>query len=318
MRYVVTGGAGHLGGALVEALLAREETEGVTVADLQRPAEPIHRAGYEFVDVRDGQRMSYLLERDRPDAVVHLAYAHDQSGGRQAMYETNIVGTNGVLAAAAAAGTPHVIAMSSAACYEATESGAPVGEGAALRSDIESELVRDRATVDRLCQLWAARQPDRTMTVVRPCALLTSAPADRVAALFTQPPYAASLGRADAAVQFLHEDDLVDALATIASGRHGGVFNLAGEGVVELGECARLVGLKSRGATGRVYSKLRTRNGSRASLEDLELLVGTPPLATERIATAAGWRPSRTSSAAFEAAMGRRGKLVAAAAAAAV
>jgi UDP-glucose 4-epimerase len=303
VKYVVTGGAGHVGSALVERLVARDETTGVVVADLQTPSVPLEGVEYDVVDVRDVHLVTPFFEREAPDVVVHLACTHDAgSHGRQAMYETNVVSTNAVLAAAASAGTRHVVAMSSAACYAENGEG-PVAESAPLRSDLESDLARDRATVDRLCQLWAARQPDRAMTIVRPCAVLSSAPDDRVAALF---------------VQFLHEDDFVDALALLASSGHGGVFNVAGDGTVALGDCARMVGLKSRSGPLRAISKMRSRNGTGALLEDLELLVATPVLSTDRVREATGWKPRHTSVAAFSAAMGQRGRLVDAAAGPAV
>lgn len=308
MRYVVTGGAGRAGSALARRLVEREETEAVVVADVRQPSAVVDGIGCEVVDVRDAQRLTYMLERERPDAVVHLAWSHDASNGRQAMYETNVAGTNALLAAAGAAGTAHVIAVSSAACYAPADGSGPVGEAATIRSDLESELARDRATVDRLCQLWAARQPERTMTIVRPCAVLTPAPDDAVAALFVTPPYPAGLAKPETAVQFLHEDDYVDALVLLATGGHGGLFNLAGDGTVELGDCARLVGLKSRGGARRVYSKLRS--GAKGAAADLELLAGTPPLVTDRMRNATGWSARHSSRAAFEAVMRTRGKLV--------
>jgi UDP-glucose 4-epimerase len=309
VRYVVTGGAGHVGSALVARLAARDETTEVVVADVRHAGPSSDRVRVESVNVRDAQHVTNLLERERPDALVHLGCSHDSVSGRQAMYETDVVGTNAVLAAAAAAGTAHVVALSSAACYAPAEGPEPVTEASPLRSDHESDVARDTATVDRLCQLWAARNTDRTLTLVRPCAVLTSAPDDRVAALFTDPPHAAALAKPETLVQFLHEEDFVDGLAVLASGRHGGIFNLAGDGTVALGDCTRLIGLKGRGAGLRVYSKLRRRNGSREALQELDLLMGTPIVATARIAEAAGWRPRSSSRAAFELAMERRGKL---------
>jgi len=306
MRYVVTGGAGHVGSAVVASLLAREDTEGVVVADL-RPARALSdRVESEILDVRDVHRLTGVLERTRADAVLHLACSHDAANGRQAMYETNVVGTNALLAAAVWAGTPHLLTISSAACYAAGADAEPLGEAAAFRTELESDLARDRSTVDRLCQLWAARQPERTMTIVRPCAVLTSAPEDAVARLFTAPPHCAASGDPRAAVQFLHEDDFVAALVLLATGGHGGIFNVAGGGTVELGDCVRLIGLKSsRGP----LKKLRRGKGARELFEELELLVGTPPIATERLRQV-GWTPHHASRAAFEAAMGTRGKLV--------
>jgi UDP-glucose 4-epimerase len=311
MRYVVTGGAGRTGGALVARLAALEDTELVAIADVRPAPLNLQNVDCDLVDVRNAEQIANAIQRRRPDAVVHLATSHDSVDGREAMYETNVVGTNAVMAAVGSAETAQVVVVSSAACYAVDGVAEPVVESAPLRANLESELARDRATVDRLAQLWAARQPDKTMTIVRPCAVIGSGPDDSTAGLFTEPPHCARLADPDAAVQLLHEDDFVDALVALVGGRHGGVFNIAGEGSVSLGECAEMVGLKSRRGPLKAYSKARSRKGTRGSLEDLELLVGTPIVATERLRTTSGWAPRHTSRGAFEATMGERGKLVA-------
>jgi UDP-glucose 4-epimerase len=311
MRYVVTGGSGHTGSAVVERLAALDETEQVVVADVRPSDAPVPKVDFDPVDVRQVEQLTNVIERRRPDAVVHLASSHDTTRGREEMYETNVVGTNGVLAAAAATGTSHVLVISSAACYPPAVGSEPVTEAAPLRSNLESDLARDRATVDRLCQLWAARQPDRTMTIVRPCAVVGAAEHHGTTRLFTEPPYCATLANPRTSVQFLHEDDFVETLVLLVAGRHGGVFNAAGDGLVTLGECVEVAGLKSRRGPLKAYSKIRSRKGAPGGLEELELLVGTPVVSTERLRAAIGTTPRFTSREAFEAAIGDNGKFVA-------
>jgi len=310
MRYLVTGGSGHTGSAVVEGLAALDETEQVVVADVRPADSPVAKVDFDLVDVRQVEQLTNVIERRRPDAVVHLASSHDPTRGREEMYETNVVGTNGVLAAAAATGTAQVLVISSAACYPPAVGSEPVTEAASLRSNLESDLARDRATVDRLCQLWAARQPNRTMTIVRPCAVVGAAEHHGTTRLFTEPPYCATLADPRASVQFLHEDDFVETLVLLVAGRHGGVFNAAGDGVVTLDECLQMAGLKSRRGPLKAYSKIRSRKGAPGGVEDLKLLVGTPVINTERLRAAIDTTPRYTSREAFEAAIKRNGAFV--------
>ena len=96
MRTVVTGGAGHVGTNLVNALLA--DGHDVHVVDL-RPAPPGHRAGWTQTDVRDEAAMRRACEG--AEVVYHLAAVISvvgERGGR--VRSVNVDGTRSVAAAA--------------------------------------------------------------------------------------------------------------------------------------------------------------------------------------------------------------------------
>jgi UDP-glucose 4-epimerase len=83
MRYVITGGAGYIGSRLVDLLSRREDSERIVIADLAPPRGPyLPKTEFERLDVRDGAAVRALLERVRPDALVHLAFilnpSHDE------------------------------------------------------------------------------------------------------------------------------------------------------------------------------------------------------------------------------------------------
>jgi nucleoside-diphosphate-sugar epimerase len=69
--------------------------------------------------VRDRASVFRLLERERPDALVHLAFVVNPMHDEQAMYEIDVGGTQNVLDAASTAGTGQLLVTSSATAYGA-------------------------------------------------------------------------------------------------------------------------------------------------------------------------------------------------------
>jgi nucleoside-diphosphate-sugar epimerase len=79
VRYLITGGSGYIGSRLVDLLSRREDTETIAVCDLAPPRDYRPKTQFERVDVRDRDRVRAVLERTRPDALVHLAFILDPS-----------------------------------------------------------------------------------------------------------------------------------------------------------------------------------------------------------------------------------------------
>src|SRR3954453_15225852 len=314
MRYVITGGSGYIGSRLVEQLVERDDTERVVIADVRPPRHFRPKAEYQELDVRDGERARRLLERERPDAPVPLAFVLNPSHDENGMYEIDVGGTHNMLEAAAAAGTEHVMVTSSSTAYGAfPDNPVPITEDWPVRGVPDFEYARDKAESDRMCHRWAPQPPERTMTIVRPCIVFGPNVDNFIVRLFTNSPFATDLGNLDQATQYVHEDDLVEALVTLLTGRHAGAFNVAGDGTVTFGECAEIVGLKTRrnplGVARRLATLTWKLRASETPPGQIRFAIYPWVVSNEKLKRETGWKPRHTSRETFEIAMRAKGAI---------
>ena len=314
MRYVVTGGSGYIGTRLVERLLAREDTERVVICDIRPPRAYRPKTEFQHLDVRDRDRATDILKREQPDALVHLAFVLNPMHDERAMYDIDVNGCQNVLEAASEAGTSQVLVTSSTTAYGAfADNPVPLTEEDPVRGVANFEYARDKSESDRLCQLWALRHPERTMTIVRPCIVFGPTVDNYIVRLWTKQPFQADFGGADPPFQLVHEDDLVEAVVGLLDGRHAGAFNVTGDGLMTLRECADMIGLKRRRVHEGAYRKFA---GLMWNLRLAETPAGNIDFAihpwvasNEKVKETLGWTPRHSTRETFEITMRTRGVL---------
>jgi UDP-glucose 4-epimerase len=312
LRYVVTGGSGYIGTRLIQHLAERQDTERIAIADVRPPRSFRPKVAYERLDVRDAAAARALLERERPDVLVHLAFVLDPIHDEHAMYEIDVNGTSNMLQAASSAGVGHVLVTSSATAYGAfPENPVPLTEEHPVRGVASFEYARDKAESDRLCQLWAAQHPDRTMTIVRPTIVFGPSVNNFILRLLTAQPFVADLGGEAPPLQLVHEDDLVEALAGLLDGGHAGAFNIAGDGTMTVRECAARLGLPVRRVPPRAYWALARLlwhlRVSEVPPGYLHFVVNPWIVSNEKVKETLGWQPRHTTRETFEITVRERG-----------
>jgi UDP-glucose 4-epimerase len=313
VRYLVTGGSGYIGSRLVERLSARDDVERILICDVRPPASFRPKAEFEQLDVTDKARVREVVEREKPDVLVHLAFLLNPIHDLDRMYEVDVGGTQNVLEAAESAGVQQVLVTSSATAYGAfPDNPVPITEDQTVRGVPDFEYARDKAECDRLCQLWALRNPERVMTIARPSIVLGPNVNNYIVRLWTDQPFQMDVGGGHTPIQFVHEDDLVEGLVLLMDGRHAGAFNVGGDGTLTIDECGDIIGMKRRKLPLKVAWRLA---GVMWKLRQAETPPGNlhfalhPWVVSNDKLKSVGWQPKYDTRETFEIAMRARGKL---------
>ena len=314
VRYLITGGSGYIGSRLVERLAEREDTERIVIADIRRPASFRPKIAFEQLDVRDFERARDLIAAERPDCVLHLAFVLNPIHDQEAEYDIDVGGTQNVLRACAEGGVEHVLCTTSATAYGAfPDNPIPITEDWPVRGVPSFPYACHKTEADRLCQLWALEHPDRVMTIVRPCIVFGPNVDNYLVRLWTKQPFQPDFGLDPQPIQFVHEDDLVEALDLLIQGRHGGAFNVAGEGTMTGPETSELIGMKRRRFPLGLYWKLGAAMWALRQSEtppgNLHFAIHPWVVSTDKLRETTGWAPKHTSRETFEITMRARGAL---------
>jgi UDP-glucose 4-epimerase len=134
--------------------------------------------------------------------------------------------------------------------------------------------------------------------------------------LWTKQPFAVDAGNLEEPIQFVHEDDVVDAISQLLLGRHAGQFNLSPDGVMTLRECAEALETPIRRMPGRVYKGLAKLlwhlRLSEAPPGQVDFALYPWVVSNEKLKATLGWTPKHTSRETFEITMRAQGKMPAA------
>ncbi|ONI80535.1 NAD-dependent dehydratase [Saccharothrix sp. ALI-22-I] len=242
MRIVVTGATGNLGTALLRRLADEPD---ITVHGISRrppKEEPPYDIAWTPVDLsRDGAEEPLTEVFRHADTVVHMAWRIQPSHDERVLYRTNVAGSDRVFTAAVKAGVPHLVHMSSVGAYSPAAKDHTVDESWPHDGLANSYYSRHKAAVEHLLDQVEREHPDLTVTRVRPGLVLQPEAAAEIKRYFLGPLVPHALFRLRLPVlplprtmvlQFLHADDLADALAKIVTTRAEGAFNLVSEPVV--------------------------------------------------------------------------------------
>ncbi|HUQ57006.1 NAD-dependent epimerase/dehydratase family protein [Lentzea sp.] len=313
VKVVITGASGNVGTGLIRALAA-DSPDHEVVGVCRRPPDavpPYDSVTWQACDLAADDAPEVLEEVMRgADAVVHLAWMFQPVRDRTRLQRTNFKGTAAVLRAARRAGVPRVVHCSSLSAYgpaptatvreDAATTGIPgslYGEG---KAEAEAELAR-----------FVAENPDIAVAIVRPTLVAQAGASASYLALFLDPVVPRQIfglmrrGRlpvlplpSPLRVQFVHADDVGDAIVRILHRRARGPFNIAAD-TLELEDLAAVAGARAVPVPARVVKavvtvlwKLRALHMSPGWFD-----VGTtsPLIDTSRARDELGWVPRKTS-----------------------
>lgn len=305
---VVTGAGGVLGRRVVAGLLRSPqivEADTRIVALDRAPLSSRHlfgagsEPGSSPVDADAGDRLDiHRVELGSADleslfasatSVVHLA---DGRSRRPRSSTVDVLGT--IQRAAAECGVGHLVVLSSAMVYGAyADNPVPIPESQRLRPESTFDYAVTKAEMELQARSWA-RQTGAGLTVLRPTTSFSEGGSSWIglalrAALALRP------DQVDPPVQFIHDQDLADAVILAAIRKLDAVYNVAADGWIGADDFRALRG-ESEVRLPEQVGRLRLRAAK--TLADESLLAGLEPyvrhpwvVATDKL-KAEGWRPA--------------------------
>ena len=114
----VTGCSGYIGSRLLRFLDESGKVSRVIGLDLKEGPGGYSKLRFHHLDVRDSS-LAGLFERERVDAVVHLAFILNPLHDTALMHDIDVNGARNVMAAAAACGARHLVVASSTSAFGA-------------------------------------------------------------------------------------------------------------------------------------------------------------------------------------------------------
>ncbi|WP_181781547.1 NAD-dependent epimerase/dehydratase family protein, partial [Pseudonocardia pini] len=168
-RVVVTGATGNVGVAVLRRAAAAGTHDLVGVCrHLPDAVPPFDAAAWHAADLAAPEAVGTLREAFAgADAVVHLAWIIQPEGDVAESARVNLDGTRAVLAAAAEAGVPQVVFMSSVAVYPETPGGVPVGEDGPRPGIAGSAYSEQKVRAEELLDRFEADRPETVVTRLR-------------------------------------------------------------------------------------------------------------------------------------------------------
>lgn len=301
MRIVVTGASGNIGTALLRQLIARGDTV-VGVSRRRPPMVPPYRdADWITADVGSAAAEQLLQPTFADaDAVVHLAWLLQPDRDRELLRRVNQGGLRAVLAAVRAAQVPHLVHFSSIGAYSPAP-GTVKDESWSTGGVAGSAYSEDKAACERMLD----QAEDVRISRVRPAVVLHPEASSEVKRYFLGPLVPRSLLRPallrlaplprSFAVQFVHAEDVVDAVSRILSQRAEGAFNLAAEPVIDRGRYAEIFGGVGPPVPVGVL-KAMTEASWRARIQPtsggwVDMGFSLPNISSDRARRELGWQP---------------------------
>ena len=302
---LVTGVSRYLGGKVAAALAGHPSSPDVLGLDVVPPHASLGGARFVRADIRS-PAIAGLLREQGVDTVVHMnVIATPRSaGGRVPMKEINVIGTMQLLAALQKVPKVRRLVVKSTAGVYGAGPGDPAmfTEESSASTPPRTGWAKDCLEVAGYVRGFTRRRPDVSVALLRFASIVGPGLETPLSRAFALPVVPGLLGH-DGRLQFVHEDDAVEAMVVATLGDVTGPVNVAGDGVLTTSQAAAMAGRPVVGlpeALAPSATRWLTRLGAaELSFEDLRLLGYGRVLDTTRCRDAMGFVPARTTREAF-------------------
>ncbi|AZT84088.1 SDR family oxidoreductase [Marinobacter sp. NP-4(2019)] len=239
-RILVTGAAGALAQQVIDRLRDNCDLVAVDFREQVYLGDDIPSYCIDF----NKRVFEDLFRRYRFDGVIHLGRIMSSQLTRMRRYTANVLGTQKLLDLSRKYGIKRVVVLSTFHVYGAIAyNPALIDEEAPLKGvGLSADLV-DSVELENLANIYLWRYPELNITILRPCNIVGPGVRNTISTLLASE-RAPVLAGFSPMMQFIHIDDMADAIVLAYNKPKRGVFNVAPEDWVAYQHALRLCGCK--------------------------------------------------------------------------
>ncbi|MBF0493391.1 MAG: NAD-dependent epimerase/dehydratase family protein [Deltaproteobacteria bacterium] len=231
------GTSGFKGRTLLKKLEADSKIKKLIVIDRKRPPFELKKAKFYKLDLTENladARLAEIFSEEKIHTVIHTAIPSSPPQNNSLSHEIISVGSMYICNAAAAAQVQKFILVSSTMVYGAFANNPNfMSETHPLRGGIKNKFLADKVDAEKSVMKLAQKHPEMTVTILRTATLIGPTVQSYKTRYLSRPMLLTILGY-DPLIQFLHEDDCIEALQLAVEKDIAGVFNVVAEGVLPL------------------------------------------------------------------------------------
>ncbi|MBK1871731.1 SDR family oxidoreductase [Marinobacter sp. 1-3A] len=220
---LITGAAGALAQQVIQRL---RETCNLVAVDARVRVELGDQIPSYCIDFNK-RTFEDLFRRYQFDTVIHMGRIRSSQLSRMRRYNANVLGTQKLLDLSHKYGIRRVVVLSTYHVYGAMAyNPALIDESAPLKSAGLSADLIDSVELENLASIYLWRYPELNISVLRPCNIVGSSVRNTIAKLLASP-LAPVMAGFSPMMQFIHIDDMADAIVLASQKPTRGIFNVA-------------------------------------------------------------------------------------------
>jgi len=220
---LVTGAAGSLAKRVIARLHGRYN---VIAVDFRRKVEtdaeiPSYKVEIHKRDFED------IFRRHKVDAVLHIGRIFAHESDRMRRYNANVLGGKKLIELCRKYKVKQLIVHSTYFVYGASAyNPALLDEDAPLKAGEVTQDLIDSVELESLAQIYLWKSPELNITILRPCNVLGPGVKNSMSVLLSRPLVPVLMGFSPL-MQFLHVDDMADAMVVAFEQNKPGIYNVA-------------------------------------------------------------------------------------------
>jgi UDP-glucose 4-epimerase len=185
-----------------------------------------------------------LFRRYQFDGVIHMGRIMSSQLTRMRRYNANVLGTQKLLDLSHKYGIKRMVVLSTFHVYGAVAyNPALIDESAPLKSAGLSADLIDSVELENLANIYLWRYPELNITILRPCNIVGPGVRNTISTLLASE-RAPVLAGFSPMMQFIHIDDMADAIVPAYKKPTRGVYNVAPQDWVAYQHALKLCGCK--------------------------------------------------------------------------